>query len=95
MTTETEPSTLPVWVVPGGDVYELHCTTRGYRTIKRILAEVAHVTSKAVVLTNGARYSLTELAAGDHATFHRDDPQSAARYYLLVGPDDPRGMEKP
>jgi hypothetical protein len=81
------------WVVPGGDVYELHCTTRGYRTMKRIASKVVRVTSKAVVLTNGARYRVAELAAGDHAAFHRDDPRSAARYFLLVGPDDPRATE--
>lgn len=89
----TEPSTLPAWVVPGGDVFELHCTTRKYRTLKRIASTVVHITSNAVVLTNGARYSMTELSTDDPAAFHRDDPQSAARYYLLVGPEDPRAME--
>lgn len=91
----TEPSTLPAWVVPGGDVFELHCTTRGYRTVKRIASKVVHVTGRAVVLTNGARYRIAELSATPPpATFYRDDPRSAARYYLLVGPEDPRGMEK-
>lgn len=82
---------IPDWAAPGEVVYELHCTTSGYRTMKRIQTRVAHVTRDVVVLANGVRYSMSELAATPpHSAFHRDDPESASRYYLLVGPDDPR-----
>jgi hypothetical protein len=83
--------TVPDWATPDALVYELHCTTRGYRTMKKISTRVAHVTRDAVVLANGARYAMSELSSTPPpATFHRDDPKSASRYFLLVGPDDPR-----
>lgn len=82
---------LPDWATPGTVVYELHCTTRNYRTVKTIEGQIERVTSKAVVLANGARYSMSELSTTPPpSTFYRDDPKSTSRYYLLVGPDDPR-----
>ncbi|MEU7631659.1 hypothetical protein AB0C34_16970 [Nocardia sp. NPDC049220] len=83
-------TTAPDWAVPGATVYELHRTTRDYRTIKTIETQVERVTADRVVLANGARYRMSELTSTLPASFHRDDPQSAARYYLLVGPNDPR-----
>ncbi|MGV9540898.1 hypothetical protein ACWDSF_06195 [Nocardia beijingensis] len=83
-------SRLPDWATPGTVVYELHCTTRNYRTVKTIEGQIERVTSKAVVLANGARYSMSELSSAPPASFYRDDPKSPSRYYLLVGPDDPR-----
>lgn len=82
---------IPDWVTLGAAVVELHCSTRGYRTLKTISTQVADITSKAVVLANGARYRMSELAVTPQpASFYRDDPKSSSRYYLLVGPDDPR-----
>lgn len=83
---------LPDWVAPGADVYELHNTTRDYRTVQTISTQVAEVTSRAVVLANGALYRMSELSAAPPASFYRDDPKAANRYYLLVGPDDPRSV---
>jgi hypothetical protein len=79
------------WAAPGAPVYELLYTTHGYRRMKTIPAEVESASSTAVVLTNGHRYSTSELAdTPPHSAFHRDDPESASRYYLLVSVDDPR-----
>ncbi|MEU7631652.1 hypothetical protein AB0C34_16930 [Nocardia sp. NPDC049220] len=79
------------WATPGTTVYELHCSTRDYSTKKIVTATVTRVDNDRIVLANGVRYRPSEGATFDGLTsYHRDDPANKNRYFLLVGPDDPR-----
>ncbi|WP_043738113.1 hypothetical protein [Nocardia asiatica] len=90
MTDNTE---LPAeWAVAGTTVYELHCGTRRgpEQPISRAATTIAHADSKRVVADNGGRYRVSDRSAsGEHIRFYRDDPDSSARYFLLIGPNDP------
>ncbi|WP_330253100.1 hypothetical protein OG874_00345 [Nocardia sp. NBC_00565] len=90
--TEDQVS-LPAWVVPGGKVFELLCTTRGYRTLDQTWSTIDRATAEFVTLVNGARYRIADLSTDEPATFHRDG-RSDNRYVLMVGPADPRIQEE-
>lgn len=84
-------SIIAPWAIPGNEVRELHCSTHDYSTKKVIATTVATVGDGALVLANGARYSLAEgSATGGAVSYYRDDPKTHRRYYLLVEPGDPR-----
>jgi hypothetical protein len=76
-TGDTARREAPDWATPDALVYELHCTTRGYRTMKKISTRVAHVTKDAVVLANGERsYTGRAHKNSSHTTTTKRLPRS-------------------
>jgi hypothetical protein len=81
------------WATPGATVYELHCSTRDYSTKKVITAVVARAQSGRIVLDNGARYLTIDGSEVEPIRYQRADPKNKNRYFLLIGPEDPKAPQ--
>lgn len=89
------PEPLAAWATPGTTVYELHCSTRDYSVKKIVPTAVTRAENGRIVVESGGRYNIIEGSMSDGIfSYLRDDPDNTKRYFLLVGPDDPRANVK-
>lgn len=80
---------LPTWVTPGAEVFELHCSTRDYSVKKTVPTTIARVERGRIILATGGRYDIVDGSTFDGVTrYQRSDAVKASRYYLLVSLDD-------